>query len=75
MISIAIALLLTFIGGLTIFRTTHAIWNMKSSNAISFNNTLNIVFVKNPVIEIIVCMTIIIIIACFLIGSVQGGFS
>lgn len=40
-ISVVVALVIALAGGIVVLRSTHAIWDMTSQNAVTMNNTLN----------------------------------
>jgi hypothetical protein len=73
-ISIAIAIVLTFLIGISMLRQTHAIWEMDSPNAVSFNSTLNLAFGTGYSVELIVFVVAAVIIAVVLMSSVRLGF-
>jgi len=69
-ITIAIFIVVAFAGGITLFRQTHAIWDMNSSNACTINTTLNSVYVIEPILVIVVVAGLILALA-----STKLGFS
>ena len=75
MISIVVGLLLAFVIGLTVFRQTHAIWSMTSSNAVTTNTTLNVMFGGNNSLEVVVMIIIIVVVMYFLMRSTRMGFA
>ena len=74
MISIVVGLLLAFVIGLAVFRQTHAIWDMTSSNAATTNTTLNIMFGGNNLLEVVVMIILIAVVMWFLMRSTRMGF-
>jgi len=67
-VTIGLFLILSFAGGLTMFRQTKAIWSMTSDNAISINNTLNSI----PTIEPLLVLIVAIVAAAALVTSNKG---
>lgn len=69
-ITIAVFIVVAFAGGVTLFRQTHAIWHMNSSNACTINSTLNSVYVIEPILIVVVAAGLAVAIA-----STRRGFS
>ena len=51
-------IILAFVGGITIFRQSRAIWDMPSQNAVSINTTLNTYTFIEPAFLIIIVVVI-----------------
>ena len=63
MITLIICLIVALAGGITVFRQTHAIWNMTSTNACTINSTLNSVTIIEPILIILVIGGIIAVVS------------
>ena len=68
-ISLAVALVIAFTAGITIFRQTRAIWTMTSTNAVTINATLNTFTGLEPMMIIIAVVGL-----AFLLLGVNRGF-
>jgi uncharacterized Tic20 family protein len=69
-----VALVVAFLIGITVFRGTHAIWGMTSQNAVTMNSTMNLVFGRNLVVEVIVLGVVILVAMLILSRCGSMGF-